>query len=42
MENNLPETISWTIAAIVGTGMVGVLILGWLKGNNWQRELKKK
>lgn len=43
MENtNLLETALWTITGIIGSGMIAVLALGWWKGNNWQREIKKK
>lgn len=39
---NTLETILWFFAGIIASGMIAVLTLGWMKGNNWQREMKAK
>ncbi len=36
------EIFLWLIAALIGTVMIAVLALGWMKGNQWQREDKAK
>lgn len=40
--SNSFEIFLWLIAALLGMVMVAVLIIGWLKGNQWQREGKMK
>ena len=43
MENtNTLEMLLWLVVAIITSGMIAILALGWLKGNNWQREMKMK
>lgn len=43
MENtNILEPLLWVLAILVASGMVGVLALGWWKGNAWQREMKNR
>lgn len=41
MENtNTSDIILWFIAGLTCIGMIAVLTKGWLKGNQWQREMK--
>lgn len=39
---NTSEILLWLVAALIGGGMLFVLTLGWLKGNQWQREMKMR
>lgn len=39
---NTLETFLWFFAGLIACGMIAVLMLGWMKGNNWQREMKAK
>ena len=41
MENTL-EIILWSATALIASGMIFVLTIGWMKGNKWQRELKMR
>lgn len=43
MENtNSFETFLWFVVGFIGSGMAALLIIGWLKGMHWQREMKTK
>lgn len=37
---NTSETLLWLLTAMIAAGMVSVLVIGWLKGMHWQKELK--
>ncbi|MCB0699094.1 MAG: hypothetical protein H6551_04575 [Chitinophagales bacterium] len=41
-DTNTLETLLWLLVALIGSGMTAVLVVGWLKGANWQREMKMK
>lgn len=36
------ETFLWLLTGFIGSGMAAFLIIGWLKGNQWQREIKMR
>lgn len=36
------ETLLWLLVGIVATGMSVVLVIGWLKGVQWQKEMQLK
>ncbi len=39
---NLFEAFLWILVALIGSGMITVLFIGWMKGAQWQREMKAK
>jgi|GEM_PF-2422901 len=39
---NTLETFLWFLAGLITSGMIAVLMVGWMKGNNWQREMKAR
>jgi hypothetical protein len=39
---NTFETFLWFLAGFISSGMIAFLVLGWLKGNQWQREMKMR
>jgi hypothetical protein len=36
------DVLLWSVIGFTGSSMTAFLILGWLKGMYWQRELKLK
>lgn len=39
---NTSEIILWFVAGLIACSMIFVLTLGWMKGNQWQREIKAR
>lgn len=39
---NTLETILWLLTGFIGSCMAAFLIIGWVKGNHWQREMKMR
>lgn len=43
MENTtFTDGLLWLIVGLVGSGMAAVLVIGWYKGMNWDKELKRR
>jgi hypothetical protein len=36
------EPLLWSIIGFAGSGVATFLLLGWLKGMHWEREMKMK
>lgn len=39
---NTFETFLWFLAGFISSGMIAFLVLGWMKGHQWQRELRTR
>lgn len=39
---NTLDIVLWLVTGFIASGMIAFLAKGWIKGHNWQREMKMK